>query len=478
MASVSKESLRVLHQQRVQRGLHHDHLQNEIIALLGNIDGALERFLKSDAEMTQREIDGLAQLFKDSSSLIQNTSIHADPKEHNRDEDSIKLCFHDVDTILFSFFGQHEASRIIKAINSKYIWIFLITVLFIQIALAMSGSPIAGGFGAFSCILYSIYILLWIMYSNKCALKMVMKSFQTLFKLLYLVQFLCVRTAIGYIRADWPFYGYCSSAMFFGTFLYFVLIFDAMNIRQTHKVLMSCGAAGWFSWTVLDYRDCVYFPNDCSYHDAATVVIPDYFGFGEITVSLIDTAAKSGTVLCIFLVKQAIQSIFRPDQATVINKKPLITFADQSPGSPSRLNWSIKAWRIALICYHVLGICTIFGLEPYREFTNGDALSSKTHLFITALIGYYVLAGSILVVILLFFLCNKSLSVRAAMVAVLIWMVIYGIAVFFLDKKPIFIIFGFMDFGLLDMYCRLLSNRNASEYKANVELKEALLSDK
>eukprot|EP01084_Bolivina_argentea_P234495 394789_1 len=94
--------------------------------------------------------------------------------------------------------------------------------------------------------------------------------------------------------------------MALGSLLLLVMIFDAINVSQTNKILISTFTVGLFSWTTVYLWQWEYYSDQYEMYHQAKITINNHFGFGGIKISLLSIASNSAWILTIFLLQQMI----------------------------------------------------------------------------------------------------------------------------------------------------------------------------
>eukprot|EP01083_Nonionella_stella_P013475 37926_1 len=463
---VSKSFLQRIHQQQLAKGITYDQNQNYIVVSLGGIDNVLSLLLSSNPIMTRKQMHDIHQIItKPMKSKPQRILAH-NPKQYKEDKgytQNIELVFNDNDTFLFEWFGKATADTILQWMKSKYIKCLLALILSTLVILGgLSGCQsqshgtlndylvsldVVYAFWSFLCLFYSLYIIMWISYSNKEGLKLLITSFEFLFKMCYLILFLI--SYVGFAHFDRnvrPFYFRCTTSVLFASFSFFVMIFDAMNIPRSTKVVMSCFAEGLFLWMTLLFKRMLYFVDKYPVYDEAKLTIMDTSGFGTLQISLVQIAANSGQILSIFLLKQLVLSIVRPDRATVICRKPIIKFEDKSDDTPQQK--TIRFWRIVCVSHYCFLL--LWFINDIVSTLRGNYMDGKSAFFMNVMYSYYIVLFVLFIISFSLFIINNihcvwsasfcrfvTSNIRCiwgAIIIVFILFVINVMAVFFLDR--------------------------------------------
>eukprot|EP01084_Bolivina_argentea_P296618 510884_1 len=244
---VSQFVLRNIHRTQLKKGARNDNKQKEIINVLGSIDDILSIILESNYKLSQQQICKLYHIIINPQTTKQAKAITTHQTSQN-DEDmgynkSVKYKFYDKHIILFSLFNTKTATNILAVLNSKFIkaTILLMLIIFAILLVLNHYGLLINVTYIFSTIMWLIffcYFPFWILYSNKYAIKLLLKQFVFYFKLGYLTLFLISQIWIQYVANTPPMYCVVSYHLALTVLLLLVMMFDAINITQTNKILL------------------------------------------------------------------------------------------------------------------------------------------------------------------------------------------------------------------------------------------------
>jgi len=306
--------------------------------------------------------------------------------------------------------GNHKVTKMMLFL------LFIVTVLS-QFLGSYFGTEIYFMVSSVFYIVFAAYLLCWLPFANRPALKLLMHQFEYWFKLCYLIIFCISFMIIGVVSQDddiesYPLYRYCAQTPFLAVFTLFVMIFDAMRMKPASKMLVSTLAVWFFSWLTLSYKRMVYFPDSSRLYESAKIQIPSVLGYENPEISVVWIAANAAQVLFIFLSKQLCSSMFRPHHATVIQISPALSF--QPPFAISDKRRRLCRWRAAGIAISC-GM-TLIAVNRFYFELSGDYFVDKPKKFVAvdcALEGIHIL---MFVVSTLFFLSNKTMLLRLSVV--------------------------------------------------------------
>eukprot|EP01084_Bolivina_argentea_P223468 378095_1 len=358
---INKSQLQRIHYTQLQNGFNNEHQQQEVIKTLGGVDNILHTLLTSNAVIHQHQLQQLHCLITHPpTQYTQTKSIHIRNSTSQMDQDeninqSLHYNFLDTDTFLYSWFKAQNAAFVVQFLSNNVIKVILV-LLTVAIGILWVLTWIIGlvsvvvyyWFAAIWNLSLSLYIIIWMLYTNKKAIRLLFKQFEIWFKLFYLIQFLIAHLIVQYIGGD-DFYVYCSEFILLAVFLLFVMMFDAINMKQSNKILTSSLAVGLFCMDVVASWRLSFFRSESNIYDETTFILPNHFGLGEINISAVDILTHSSQILAIFLIKQLIASIRRPQHATVIRNRPFIEYEDTEWNHRLNNIKTIKTWKAICI---------------------------------------------------------------------------------------------------------------------------------
>eukprot|EP01084_Bolivina_argentea_P259839 438624_1 len=199
MTSVKEKettSIRQIHQQQLKSGVKNDEYEHEIVQILGGIDEILTVWFQSNSDdlithKQRKQVDSIYNILtKSHKQQPQKTQLLLDPNnvEDKGLNQNIIYTFNDQDTILFSLFNTQNASKILKVMQSKSIIAVLFMMYLIFAILLVStnyglSSDVVYLYGALSYLIWFTYIIFWLLYINKVAMKLILTQFEFLFKM-------------------------------------------------------------------------------------------------------------------------------------------------------------------------------------------------------------------------------------------------------------------------------------------------------
>eukprot|EP01084_Bolivina_argentea_P308151 532755_1 len=325
---ISKSLLKTIHDRQLMNGVSNNKQKEEIISTLGGIDQILSRLLKSNVNFNDKQLQSLHHIITHTNNNYKTTNIIN--KTHNNIEDKgykrkLEFTFNDNDILLYKIFTEQTAINIINILNNKITKILLAMIVFASLFVAIAGEDVMYTYASFMCLMLSIYCFGWILYCNKLVMNMLFKEFEFWFKIFYLSLNLITRGVIRYVEGAALFFNW-TGAVFTGSILFLVMIFDAINIKQSNKLIISSFALGAFSRAVLYWSQIAFWRDEFPIYDKLTITTPNVSVLGTMTLNIIDIARNSSLILAIFLFKQLISSIRKPEQALVIKNKPFIIY--------------------------------------------------------------------------------------------------------------------------------------------------------
>ena len=174
------------------------------------------------------------------------------------------------------------------------------------------------------CVTFSvwtIYFLLWLIQINIRGFKLLLSSFVFWIKLFYTIQY---RTFLSLLyQHNLKYYDTAGDVIgFIGSTIVIlsVLGFDALNVRESAKVILSAFMALRFSYSFIYYR--FLFPDQYDHR----INIP----FNEHSISCSEILAGSSQILALFFLMQCLNTIRRRDRCVNIVYYPFIEWIDSS----------------------------------------------------------------------------------------------------------------------------------------------------
>ena len=234
-----------------------------------------------------------------------------------------------------------------------------------------------------------------------------------------------MQRCMRYISGD-PTHYICGSVLFNFGLLFLVMIFDAVNIKQTNKIIISSFAVGSFVYSTLLWSQIGFYRSDNDIYDQSSVTIPDLFKVSSIQINIVDIAANSAQILAIFLLKQMISSFRKPKQASVIKKKPFLIYENKKESTPKRK--SIKNWKRITVLFWSL-TCLLFAFFGFVvAINNGDNVESIVLWIIFVLFVFSLIC---------LFMSGKTKLLWIGNSIVFVLIITYGIAVFLLKYMAV-----------------------------------------
>eukprot|EP01084_Bolivina_argentea_P301744 520643_1 len=244
---ITKRMLKTIVDRQRMNGLSNNRQREAIISTLGGIDDILYNLLESNVNFSDSQLKSLYHIithpFKQyQPAAINKTQKNIEDKGYKR---NIKFTFNDDDILLYHIFRKKTATNIINILNSKIIKGVLVIMYLLTIPLAiLSVSQYVLDIYLSSVFLMTtIYGFGWILYCNKAVMSMLFSEFEFWLKIAYLALYLITKAILDYVQGVSLFYN-CVTFLGDGTGLFLVMIFDAINIKQTYKLLVSSFTLG------------------------------------------------------------------------------------------------------------------------------------------------------------------------------------------------------------------------------------------
>eukprot|EP01083_Nonionella_stella_P160422 524458_1 len=358
---LSKELLANLHRRQLMNGKTNNAHQEAIVDALGGIDVILQHLFASNVVIDEQQLDSLHRIIANTSHRNQqHSTINAvsQPPEDKRHV-TLTYTFKDEDCFLFYIFGQQKGAKILHTLNGKIIK-GILTLLFGLAAivillelLSIVDTSILRAYLTVFLLSYSIYIIMWILYANKEAMKLLFRQFVFWLKLYYLIMYLVTNAIVLYLGGDPPYF-ICAISIFYAALLFIVMIFDAINAQKSTKIIISSLAVGIFAMRTSDIMVNTFYADEWDVYDRAIVTFNIPYVDDKARISIVDMCSNTAQILAIFLFKQLISFIRNPNKALVITTKPLIEYANNKETSPTIKN--VKIWRRVTIVFWTIGL--------------------------------------------------------------------------------------------------------------------------
>eukprot|EP01083_Nonionella_stella_P072420 195317_1 len=356
---MSKELLANIHRSQLMNGQTNNVHKEAILLVLGGIDGILQHLLTSNAVLHEQQIDSLHLIIANTPAPHKNQQTTITNAVSQRQEDKTDIAiptltytFKDEDSLLFTIFGQENARKIVHVLSGKIVkclLLLLFGLLAIISVLAVLSVLSWDAFFAFISVFYSfysVYIVMWILYANKDALKLLFRQFIFWCKIVYLLEWLVTDSIYAYLWGD-PLYAICFIHLFYALLLLIIIIFDAINIPKSTKIMISSLAVGLFAFRAVWLMVDAFYGDNLEIYDRGIVKINIPYVNDTARISVVDMCSNSIQILSIFFCKQLISIITNPDQALVIETKPFIEYENNKATLPTMKN--LKRWRRATI---------------------------------------------------------------------------------------------------------------------------------
>eukprot|EP01083_Nonionella_stella_P160418 524451_1 len=359
---ISKERLENARRHQLMNGeTNHVH-QDAIIRALGGIDEILQHLFAANVILDQQQLDSLHHIITNASHKNQQTTtINAvsQQQEDNTYHHAFTYTFKDEDSFLFTIFGEENGAKILHILSGKII-ICVLSVLFGLFVIAfflgtfsVVSWDVANAFLVVFYLFCSMYIIMWILYANKEAMKLLFRQFVFWFKILYLIMYLVTNAIIEYLDGAHP-YVNCATSIFYAALLFIVMIFDAINTRKFIKIIISSLAVGIFAVRTLEIMLRSFYVDQWDIYDRSIMTVDIPYVDDKARISIVDMCSNTAQILAIFLFKQLISFIRNPNKALVITTKPLIEYANNKETSPTIKN--VKIWRRVTIVFWTIGL--------------------------------------------------------------------------------------------------------------------------
>eukprot|EP01083_Nonionella_stella_P243025 847201_1 len=214
---ISKERLGKPHLRKLMNGERNNAHQEAIIHALGGIDEILQHFFTSNVILDQLQLDSIHQIITDAPHKTQQqiTAINAMSQPQLQEDKahttmpSLTYTFKEEDSLLFAIFGQENGTKILHLLSGKIIkfkWIVLFWVGFfilygvLVVFSVLSIDDSVNYLWVIFLLSLAIYIIGWILYANKVAMKLLLRQFVFWFKIFYLIQYLVTHEALHHLQ--------------------------------------------------------------------------------------------------------------------------------------------------------------------------------------------------------------------------------------------------------------------------------------
>eukprot|EP01083_Nonionella_stella_P273405 927418_1 len=446
---VSKELLANLHRRQLMNGKTNNAHQEAIVDALGGIDGILQHLFTSDVVLDEQQLDSLHRIITNTTHTNKQTTINtvSRPQEDKAQiMPTLTYTFKDEDSLLFTIFGEENGAKILHILGGKII-ICVLSVLFGLFVIAfflgtfsVVSWDVANAFLVVFYLFCSMYIIMWILYANKEAMKLLFRQFVFWFKIWYLIMYLVVNAIIRHLDDTHPYLN-CAVSIFYAALLFIVMIFDAINTQKSTKMIISSLAVGTVAWRMFSVMVNTFYANEWDVYDRAIVTINIPYLDEKARISIVDMCANSAQILAIFLCKQLILIIRNPHKALVIATIPFIQYKNNKETSPTIKN--VKHWRRATIVgWTVLLLCgMLFLLEAL--------LKEESHIVYITLLGTCCLNAMIGLCVVMIV---KDKFHWILHIIIFIIIIIYVVGIFLFQIPPHTVALLLIIFGLTATY--------------------------
>eukprot|EP01083_Nonionella_stella_P299333 1016261_1 len=329
---VSKKLLMNIHRRQLMNGRKNNVHQDAIVDALGGIDVILQHFFTSNVVLDEQQLGSLHRIIINTPHETPQTSTSNAVSQPQEDKAHITIpaftyTFKDEDSFLFTIFGQENGTKILHILNGTIFKCILLLLfgLGVPVTVLMFLSVLSVDVWFVFCTVFfifcSIYIIGWILYANKEAMKLLFRQFVFWLKIGYLILFVLTDSIVRHLD-DYPPYYICAYSIFYAAILFIVMIFDAINAQKSTKIIISSLAVGIFAMRTSDIMVNTFYADEWDVYDRAIVTFNIPYVDDKARISIVDTCSNSAYILAIFLFKQLISIIRKPNQALVIKTKP------------------------------------------------------------------------------------------------------------------------------------------------------------
>eukprot|EP01083_Nonionella_stella_P073121 197475_1 len=354
---ISKELLASIHRRQLMNGKTNNVHQKAIVDALGGIDAILQHLFASNVVIDEQQLDSLHRIIANTSHRNQQHSTINAVSQPQEDKTHVTMptlayTFKDEDCFLFYIFGQQKGAKILHTLNGKIIK-GILTLLFGLAAivillelLSIVDTSILRAYLTVFLLSYSIYIIMWILYANKEAMKLLFRQFVFWLKIGYLILFVLTDSIVRHLD-DYPPYYICAYSIFYAAILFIVMIFDAINTQKYIKIIISSFAVGVFAQRTSAIMVNTFYVDQSDVYDEAIMTVNLPYVDDKARISIVDMCSNAAQILVIFLFRQLISIIWNPNKALVIATKPFIEYENNKETTPTRR--SLKHWQRAII---------------------------------------------------------------------------------------------------------------------------------
>eukprot|EP01084_Bolivina_argentea_P260246 439435_1 len=363
---ITKFQLKSIHDRLLISGHSNDIQKDEIISVLGGIDKILSNSLQSNIPFSQKQLQSLHHIIAQPQlTTINKTSKNIEDKAH---EKQLKFTFNDDDILLYKMFTKQTATNIINILNSKITFAILAAITSMTVftyTLSLLGLP-----------------------------------------LIYIFTSFCYETSA----------------------LFLVMIFDAVNIKQSSKLVVSSLAMGIFSRSALRWYQEAFYRDELHIYDQLTMTLPNVFGVGSMTFNIMDITINSAQILSIFLFKQMIQSIIQPKKALVIRHKPLIIYTTKEhlPTMKTVRNWKRMTVFCSVICL-LASLALLWVFKNWAWIVIVFAEFTSVCLFMTGK-SKYLRIGTIVIVLMIMSYMTIAFLQKLDSIVIALFIIQFGVS--------------------------------------------------
>eukprot|EP01084_Bolivina_argentea_P274034 466947_1 len=437
---ITKCSLNTIHSQHLMTGLSNNKQKEAILSTLGGIDETLSTLLESNVYFSDKQLQSLHYIIthpnkvvKDQTTIINKTDNNIEDKGYYR---KLKFIFNDNDILLYKIFTKQTAVIIINILNNKITKIGLALIILAWFAsLIFAPDRFLFIYLSFMYLVFSIYFFGWILYCNKSVMNMLLKEFEFWLKTFYLSVWLLTVTIRTY-AAGYPLVMSLLQVPFTGSILFLVMIFDAVNIKQSNKLIISSFVLGIFFFSALFFLQISLYRVEYPEYDKLffTIKILNLFGLpGSMTFNIIDILINASRILAIFLLKQMVLSVIKPKQALVIRRRPFIIYENTKQHIPTvRI---LKNWKRVTVAISVISLLVFLSLLFLSKSNIIERVFFIMFIFAELIAICLVINGKI-----------KYLWIENIIVFLMI--MLYIVPILVLQWLPVFIVALFVQFGV------------------------------
>eukprot|EP01084_Bolivina_argentea_P008792 16445_1 len=335
--------LKVKHDKMLKDGCHNNSHAPDILKILGGIDTILSHYLSCSNSLNTSQISEINDILSNATSQHAEHSItkHFDlsylskpsksinaSKPASRFEWSVsnirgsKYYFSITNTLLHStnIFGANFGVKIFNMVYSQIIGFVVFLMLIYSITSAIFYVVIGKPFifhllDLISLTMYAIYLTFLLLSINKTAFKLILKSFEFWFKLLYVICFVILEIMTANPRggALGDLYMQAVDYMKYIVWILAIVAFSSVDGLQLHTLIKKVLGLGYVMFFVVITIERMY--------DAVNSE-PDEYSIHiwgkDCVIPLKSWISSVSRVLTIFLIKQTYCMVFREDKTTLI----------------------------------------------------------------------------------------------------------------------------------------------------------------